>query len=85
MSKKCLENGIIYIKGLVNMQTKELINYNEFEQKHGKVLNFLQYYGILKAIPQKFKDTVRMNAYDPNLYTESEYMSLIEKDVDSKY
>ena len=53
MSKKCIENGILYIKDLVNMHSKELMSYNEFVQKYGNVINFLQYYGILKAIPQR--------------------------------
>ncbi len=75
----------MYVKDLVNMQTKELLNYNEFVQKYGSVINFLQYYGILKAIPPKYKDILKMNAYDPNIELETNYKKLLEKDLDSKH
>ncbi len=85
MSKKCIENDILYIKDLVNMHSGDFMSYNEFIQKYGNVINFLQYYGILKAIPQKYKDTIRMNAYDPYLSINTNYKTLLEKNLGSRF
>ncbi len=50
VSKKCMEHNIIYIKDL--MVNNRFMTFDEFTTNHGNVLNFLKYYGILKAISQ---------------------------------
>ena len=56
MEKGC-KAGVIKIKDLINLENR-FMSYNEFLQRYGNVLNFLEFQGIISAIPLNWKHIV---------------------------
>ena len=62
---KCYNAGIIYISDIVK-ENMEFLSYNELITKFGNVMTFIEYYGILHAIPKAWKQLLKNNMPIPN-------------------
>ena len=56
--KNCIEKDLLYIKNLLN-DNGEIMNYNEFVDKYGNIMNYVLFYGLLSAIPAEWKQIIR--------------------------
>ena len=63
LNKKCLSRGIIYVKDFFNNEGKPM-TYEEFNAKHGTFLNFIEYYGITKAIQTHVNDKLQNGTFE---------------------
>ena len=63
--KKCIEIGIFYIRDIMT-EEKKLMSFDEFSQRYGNVLNYLQYYGLVSAIPIEWKEIISNDIQDEN-------------------
>ena len=61
---KCYNAGIIYLKDIIK-ENNEFLSYNELKTKFGNVLTFIEYYGILTAIPKTWKQILKNNMPTP--------------------
>ncbi len=83
VSRKCIDKNILYVGDFLN-NNNEFMSYEEFNNKHNNVLNFLEYYGIITAIPASMKNVIRTELYDGNV-PESNYSKMIQKSLSSQY
>ena len=83
LNKKCIARDILYVKDFIGNNNK-IMTFEEFRDKYGNVLNFLEYYGIVTAIPQYMKQIIQNNNFEDDII-ETKYLEFIYEDLDSKY
>jgi hypothetical protein len=54
--EKYCYNGIFFINDIVS-EDKQFLSYQEFQNKYMISTNFLDYYGIVDAVPERWKKT----------------------------
>ena len=52
INKICCENGVFFVNDLIS-ENKMLFTYEEFMNHYNIRLNFIEYFSILSAIPQR--------------------------------
>ena len=57
--KNWYQNGVRYISCLLNDQKSGFLNMRSFQRKYQLKCNFLQYYGLLSAIPRTWKELLK--------------------------
>ncbi len=83
VSKKCLDNNVLYVKDFVK-NGRDFMTYDEFNAKHGRFLNFIEHMGIIKAIPSHMKDIINTTTQENDTPT-SNYRYMFDKCLSSKY
>ncbi len=78
-----MSRGIIYVKDFFNNEGKPM-TYEEFNTKHGTFLNFIEYYGITKAIPSHVKEKLQNDTFEIEGIG-TNYTMFLEKKFNSKY
>ncbi len=57
----------MFIKDIIDYRTGEFLTFDAFVTKYGKTITFVEYHGILSAIPQSMKQVLQQNYQDNNL------------------
>ncbi len=83
VSKKCIENNVLYVGDFIKNE-RYVMTYEEFNEKYGRFLDFLEFYGIIKAIPATMKNTIRSTESDMNIPI-SNYQRMFQKCLSSRY
>jgi hypothetical protein len=52
--EKYCYNGVFFINDIVS-EDKQFLSYQEFQNKYKIITNFLDYYGIVDAVPERWK------------------------------
>lgn len=60
-SSKLYLNGIIKVVDLFDLDTGRFLTYTDFCELYGPVINFLEFFQIIQAIPQSWKQTLLRN------------------------
>jgi len=94
--RSCIDKEIFRIRDLLNI-ANELMSFDEFSQRYQSPLNYLQYYGLIAAIPAEWKqvlrnndvdessDVIKINLFEEKYLSKKLYNKLIDDNTDLMY
>jgi hypothetical protein len=53
--RQLCENDIFFINDLISLDNQKMYTFNEFVNTYNVNINFVEYYGIIRAIPNYWK------------------------------
>ncbi len=82
--KRCFKKGVVFIKDIVDYRTGEFLTFEALNTKYGKTITFVEYHGILSAIPQSMKQVLQQNQQNNNLPVHN-YDVFVMKNWDTRF
>ncbi len=76
--------GIIFIKDIVDPRTNEFLSFEAFAAKYGHTVTFVEYHGLISAIPRSMKQILHQIPHEDKLFVHN-YEKFINNNWDSKY
>ncbi len=82
--RRCFQKGIIYIKDIIDLRTNKFLSFEAFVAKYGHTITFVEYHGLISAIPRPMKQILRQIPQEGNTFVHN-YDKFVQKNWDSKY
>ncbi len=82
--KRCFNKGIIFLRDILDKRNNTFLTFEALVAKYGQTITFVEYNGLISAIPKTIKQILQQNAPSGQEGI-SNYEKYIAKSWDSKY